>query len=102
MDANDRRFIGWSGGSIRHEERAGGVTFVYILIGAAVFFIWFYWWSIRKARKDGATGQIVKSAANVTKKDKALNEAEIEIDKEFDKKEPSSRSDIDDFFQRGG
>jgi len=78
------------------------VTFVYILIGAAVFFIWFYWWSIRKARKDGATGHIVEAAANQTEKDKALNEAEIKIDKEFDNKEPKSRDDIDDFFSRGG
>lgn len=78
------------------------MTAVYITIGAAVFFAVFYWWSIRRARKDGAAGQIVKSASTLTKKDKALNEAENKIDKEFHKKEPSSRDDIDDFFKRGG
>lgn len=78
------------------------MTTIYVLVGAAVLFAGFYWWSIRQARKDGAAGQIVKSASTLTEKDKALNEAEIKIDKEFHKKKPSSRDDIDDFFKRGG
>lgn len=79
---------------------------VYFIIGAAVIFIAFYWWSVRRARKDGATGQLVDSARKHSEKAEQINQMETEVDEKAFKKKPNPAvrgiTGIRDFFKRGG
>ena len=82
------------------------MTGVYFTIGAAVVFLLFYWWSVRRARKDGATGQLVDSAVEHSKKAEEINQMETEVDEKAFKKKPNPAVrgivGIRDFFKRGG